>query len=599
MKPFLYFTGFVIFLFLVLFMPYDWWQKPPAKQPDKLIGKILPFLNISIRNILLRAFFLGFMLLIYLLSIIWVPIIAGIVITGAILRSVYLRIRGRAAEPVTGLIMLLVIGSIFIIGIIAPLRTVPIAGYLLLGKPAGNFWEAMTVGKGWMTMDGIIGLCGIFGVASWMLLDAVWRFRQARQVENLATSKIGALGMGLVEIQGKVRPVSGIGAGSVVELNYSMFDYLKPEQRISKFMLDDGTGTVLVDATECRVRAGWISEVASIFGVREIVLTRRITRDEFTDGVRKTLEFGDKVYVIGNAERAQSGDLVLRPASRPGWNEVLWKTLFGAVKPPKGRDIHDAFFITDGDEKGAKQHILKGFRTVLSWGLIWIISSVAVIWTAQQPWRQAPPPDSWRSAYWRGPEPNPNPMVLDYTRNDRLFRFEKYIKTVGPESYNQIPALIEAMAYKDYRFYEPAMWALIKMKPKVKGMAGEVVPILVSHLHSCSYNAKALQATILALGRFGPDAEEAVPALVDQLKCEKTDTYEVTPNIIRWQAARVLGEIGPQAREAIPDLTKALNDSSAFVRDAARQAIWKIGKGSASEDQDKKKGPSWIRLPRR
>lgn len=596
MKPFLYFMGFVIFLLLVFILPFDWWQKPPARQPDKLIGKILPFLRISIRNIVIRALFLVFTLLIYMYSIIWVPIIVGTVITGAILRSIWMRIRGHSAEPVTGLIILVIIGSVFAVGIIAPLRLVPIVGYLALGKPAGNLWEALTIGKEWMTADSLIGLCGIFGVASWLIIDAIWRFRQARQVENLATSKIGALSIGLVEIKGTVRPSYRAGREPAVELSYNMYDYIKPSQRIARFLLDDGTGTVVVDATECRVRAGWISEVAAIFGVREIVLTKRITRDDFNDEVRKTLEYGDRIYVIGNAERDQAGNLVIRPASRSGWNEVFWKTFFGAIRPPKGRDIHDVFFITDGDELNAKKQIFKGSRTVFLWGLIWIMASVGIIWTSQLPWRQAPPPESWRNAYWRGPEPNPDTMVMDYTRNERLFRFEKYIKTVGPKSYDQIPALIEAMDYKDYRFYEPATWALLRMKPALKNIDREAVPILVRHLHSCSYNATSLQTTIVALGSFGADAEEAVPALIEQLKCQKTNTYEVSPNIIRYQAAHALGEIGAGALEAIPALTEALDDPSPAVRDAAKYSLKHIEKGIVSEETKGGKKPSWIRF---
>lgn len=587
--------GFVVFMLLVLFLPYPWWQKPPSKQPDKLIGKILPFLHISLRNIVLRGILLVFMFIIYLYSIIWVPILGVIVIAVAMLRSLWLRIRGRSAEPVAGLIILLVVGSIFMIGILAPLRLVPIAGYLALGQPAGNLWEALTIGKEWIRMDSVIGLCGLFGVASWLLLDAVWRFRQARQVENLATSKIGSLAIGLVEVAGTVRPTSGAGGGTAVDLSYNMRDYFKPDQRIERFMLEDKTGAVLVDATECRVRAGWISEVSAIFGVREIVLTRRIERDDFTDSVRKKLNYGDRIYVIGNAEREQSGTLVIRPASQPGWNELIWKTLFGAIRPPKGKDIHDVFFITDGDEKTAKRHILKGLRTVLSWGLIWIISSVTLIWLTQQPWRQAPPPDSWRNAFWRGPQPNPSPMVIDYTQNHRLFRFEKYIKTVGPASYDQIPVLLEAMAYKDYRFYEPATWAFIKMKPKAKNYAGEAVPILVEQLHPCSYNAKSLQTTIIALASFGPDAAPAVPALIEQLACEKTDTYEVTPNIIKFQAVRALGAIGQEAREALPALQRALDDRSGFVREAARHALNRVLQTRAAEQQ-RNKLPGWITL---
>jgi hypothetical protein len=568
-------SGFILLL-LVFFLPYDWWQKPPAKQPDRIIGKLLPFLNISLRNIVLRLLFLCSLLFVYLQTIIFIPILAGLTVMGAVFGSVCQRIRGKSAEPIAGLIILLVIGCVFAIGIIAPLRTLPIAGYLLLGRPAGNAWEALTVGAGWITLDGIIGLCGIFGVASWMVVDSIWRLRQARQVENLPTSRIGSLAIGLVEVQGKVRPSSGTGGGLPVELSYSMFDYLKPGQRIERFVLEDSSGSVLIDATACRVRAGWVSEVAAIFGTREIVLTKRVMKDDFTDAVTKRLEYGDRVYVIGNAERDDSGIMVIRPASRPVWNEVLWKTLFGAVKPPKGQDIHDVFFLTDGSEQDAKAHILKGFRTVLLYGLIWIAASTAIIWTAQQAWRQAPPTDSWRNAHWRGPEPNPSPMIIDYTRNARLFRFERYIKTVTPASHDQVPALLEAMSYGDYRFYEPATTALLRMKGLPKEQLSAAIPLLIGHLHPCRYNAMQLQSTILALSSFGPLAEPAVPALIEQFSCAKTNTYEVTPDIIHYQAARALGAIGPEAKDAIPALQAAMNDRSPAVRDAARSSLWKI-----------------------
>lgn len=580
MTVFLIVISGIIFLILVFFLPFDWWQKPPSRQPDRLIGKVLPFLTISPRNIVLRLLFLCFLLFVYLQTIIFVPIMAGMVVIAAVLRSAGQRIRGKSAEPVLGLIILLLIGCIFAVGIIAPIRTLPIAGYLLLGRPAGNLWEALSVGSGWMTLDGIIGLCGIFGVASWMLLDSIWRLRQARQVENLPTSRIGSLAMGLVEVQGIVRPATGTDTEPPVELSYSMFDYLKPSQRIAPFLLEDRTGAVLVDATTCRVRAGWISEAEAMFGTREIVLSKRVTRDDFTDAVTKRLQYGDRAYVIGTAERDAAGTVIIRPAERPAWNEVLWKTFFGAVKPLRGKDIHDVFFLTDGSERDAKAHILKGFRTVLLWGFVWLAASAAIMWTSQQPWRQAPPLDSWRSAYWRGPEPNPDPIVMDYSRNMRLFRFEKYIKTVGKTSYDQIPALIEAIGYKDYRFYEPATNALLRMMPAAKDRARDALPLMIGHLDPCTWNAKSLQTMIIAVSIYGPDAAPAVPRLIEALQCRKTSTYEVTAEIIQFQAARALGAIGPAARDAVPALQALLNSPAAYVRADANQALRKITGGS-------------------
>lgn len=572
MKVFLLVVGGFLLLCFALVYPAPWWQKPPARQRDRLIGKLLPFLHISLRNLLLRGLFLVLTIYFYLTAIIWVPILAAIAGTILILGGLWQRLCGKSSAPVIGLIALMALGVVFLIGLVAPLRLLPLAGYLALGRPAGNSWEALTVGPGWLFLDTTIGLCGLFGVASWLVVDAVWRFRQATQIDNLATSKIGALALGLVEVKGFVRPLPGMAAEPPVELRYGGFDYFRASQRIEQFLLEDGTGSVLVDATACRVRTSWIAELSAIFGVREIVLRRRVERDDFADTVTRKLEYGDRVYLIGTAERDDIGRLVIRPAARPGWNEMLWKTFFGAIRPPKGRDIHDVFFLTDGGDAQAKRHILRGFRRVLGWGVVWIIASILIIWTARQPWRQAPPLDSWRTASWRGPEPDPNPRIIDYSRNQRLYRFEKYLKSPVAGTADEIPALIEALQYRDVRFKLQATRALLRLPGHAR--AAELVPVLAANLNG--HSGHLLQETILAISRFGPEAVAAVPALILQLNCRSTDTYEVPPAVIRFQAARALGEIGPGARAALPDLTELLQDPSAAVRDAAGLALRKI-----------------------
>jgi hypothetical protein len=576
MTTFFWAVGILLACFLLYFLPFAWWQKPPSKQRDRIIGKLLPFMTISPRVMMLRMLFLSFLLFLYVQAMLFLPVIAGFFMVLIILFGVLERLRGRSAQPVTGLVLLLIVASVFLVGFLAPVRAIPIAGYLLLGRPAGNSWEMLTIGPAWMTWDSIIGLCGIFGVASWMVIDSIWRFRQARDVDNLATSPIDSLAMGLVEVKGIVRPLQGEAGPPPVTVIYGSRDYFAPEQRIEQFRIDDGTGSVTVDARDCRVRAGWISEITSLFGVREIVLTKHVERNEFTDTDERSLRYGDQVYVIGNAERQASGEPVIRPASRSGWNEVLWKTFFGAISPPKGKDIHDVFFLTDGTEQEAKARILKGFRTVLLWGVVWIAASSAIIWAAQQPWRLAPPLDSWRNAWWRGPDPNPNPGIIDATRNQRLFRFERYIKTVGPHSFDQIPALIEAAGYRDYRFYDPAISALMRMMPAAEEQIRPVLPVLVGHLDPCERNAVSLQTTILAVSRFGADAVPAVPKLMQALQCGKTSTYEVPGEVIRMQAARALGSIGPAAREAVPLLRAALNDAAPYVRGEAERALARI-----------------------
>ena len=79
-------------------------------------------------------------------------------------------------------------------------------------------------------------------------------------------------------------------------------------------------------------------------------------------------------------------------------------------------------------------------------------------------------------------------MVFDYTRNERLFRFEEYIKTFGPKSTAEIPALIEALDYKDNRFRAGVTSALLRMMPRAREQEKEAIPLLLRYISN--YNAK-------------------------------------------------------------------------------------------------------------
>ena len=87
MNPFLWVIAFGAALFLVTFLPFDWWQKAPGRQKDKLIGKLLPFLNISLRNIVLRGLVIVYLLFIYLYLIIFLPALVALLMGGLILWS--------------------------------------------------------------------------------------------------------------------------------------------------------------------------------------------------------------------------------------------------------------------------------------------------------------------------------------------------------------------------------------------------------------------------------------------------------------------------------------------------------------------------------
>src|SRR5262249_41415756 len=69
-------------------------------------------------------------------------------------------------------------------------------------------------------------------------------------------------------------------------------------------------------------------------------------------------------------------------------------------------------------------------------------------------------------------------------------------------------------------------------------------------------DAAARGKAIEALGKLGPSAKEAVPALVDVIKKEKTFTLHPAGSKppLRLLAIGALGRIGPDAREAVPVL---------------------------------------------
>ncbi len=84
-------------------------------------------------------------------------------------------------------------------------------------------------------------------------------------------------------------------------------------------------------------------------------------------------------------------------------------------------------------------------------------------------------------------------------------------------------------------------------------------------------NASVRRKAAIALGRIGPAAKEAVPALITALKDEN--------KYVRRVAAEALGRIGRAAKQAVAALTKASEDEDKDVREAAEEALKQIKTG--------------------
>jgi HEAT repeat protein len=77
-----------------------------------------------------------------------------------------------------------------------------------------------------------------------------------------------------------------------------------------------------------------------------------------------------------------------------------------------------------------------------------------------------------------------------------------------------------------------------------------------------------------ALGKIGPEARAAVPALTRALQDRDED--------VRREAASALGRLGPDARAAVADLVALLKDQRKPVRQQAASALRDIDPETAA-----------------
>ncbi|MHC4201263.1 MAG: HEAT repeat domain-containing protein [Planctomycetota bacterium] len=177
---------------------------------------------------------------------------------------------------------------------------------------------------------------------------------------------------------------------------------------------------------------------------------------------------------------------------------------------------------------------------------------------------------------------------------------------IGPASKEVLPALVRTFEL------EEADWETCGVATKALAKIGKPsVPSLVEALRDGSSWVRWQVA--VTLGEIGPEAEEAVPALVKALMREETDMRpgigrrhwyarkaavealgKIGPvavpalvealqhkgSALRHAAAEALAGIGPRAKGAIPGLERALRDEAKHVREAAAEALRKINVGA-------------------
>jgi HEAT repeat protein len=181
--------------------------------------------------------------------------------------------------------------------------------------------------------------------------------------------------------------------------------------------------------------------------------------------------------------------------------------------------------------------------------------------------------------------------LLDTPRGRECNGAVRVLALMGAEAREALPDLIRAMRqYKDYNVTsavaelaphapELAVPALIDALndpelaadaagalPGLGVEADAIVPPLVRLLEQTDDGDSNRYRLAVALEPYGPDAWPAIPTLVRLLRHPNT--------VVRGPAAEMLGRLGPRAREAVPALTEALGD--VYVAEEAAQALAKI-----------------------
>jgi HEAT repeat protein len=191
------------------------------------------------------------------------------------------------------------------------------------------------------------------------------------------------------------------------------------------------------------------------------------------------------------------------------------------------------------------------------------------------------------------------------------FSAAQALEKAGPGAKAAVPALVQALhptdAIKDFRPIRcgAAMVALARIDPHAKELEGGialVVEKLLDYDADDSDGSRVVGAQML--GECGPLARSAVPALARRLKDKQGDVrvaaaealVKISPEketeaalailtgelkngevLVRILAAEALGRLGPVAKEAGAALSAALQDPEPEVRQAAGQALKKIG----------------------
>lgn len=217
----------------------------------------------------------------------------------------------------------------------------------------------------------LVGIAG-FAAAGLLFFDVFWKMRVASQIGNLATSKTRSLALGLVELQGTAKALPGYDQAAPL-----LWAGSPQGGHVTRpFLLEDDTGTVLVDPGDATIRTDRTLDTS--FN-DTIVLTKRCVKHFLHE--RRALFAGDPVHVIGCAEPAGAG-LVVRPGKVLMKASPLAQRLFGWRERLLPASHNNVFLLVDThDQATARRWVNRLWQKRLLWTALyagvagWLVAS--------------------------------------------------------------------------------------------------------------------------------------------------------------------------------------------------------------------------------
>lgn len=469
----------------------------------------------------------------------------------------------------------------------APLRAAATAVGLYWGAfPADFFLERLLpLGpRAIAWFDLAVAACGglLAGIGGPWSIGRLWR--QARQVENLPTSKARSAAAGLAEFKGIAREATPprvevedsdpsfwrLSLGDTILFNGEARDdgRAATRRKWSAFHLEDETGRILVDP---RGAEFWDGQGGLFFeSIRKIHLPPRIASESNPFIVSAELRAGDPVYLLGSVEvnpdaapdAADSDRLVVRPRPKPrGFLERV--LLFEDALP--GAETEHVFFLSSKTEAEVAEVFRRGLRQTVFMVFVWLVAS-SWLFAARLPVATAPSA-SFLSAGIAA--------RLAERDRQRLSRALEQVKTGETPPAGGMAVVLEALARDEPHFKARAVSTLLSLLGKTDERPPQAIPLLVEFVESGGgggggFRARetALAEASLCLSTYGAAARPAVPALIGLLAH--------SDNLVRFHAVAALEAIGAVDERVVPALARALTDVSPGVRVAAAEALWRL-----------------------